>query len=131
MQSTQRYVVFAYLAFGVLLWATLGKVLGAVAYSAGLPDPAILGEQFTLTTLIGFVVAAGAVVYAFKNPKASSFSNEVVAELLKCTWPGKKETRSATVVVIITALVIAVILGLFDAVWAELTGLIYRSPMQG
>jgi preprotein translocase SecE subunit len=131
VQSTQRYVIFAFLAFGVLLWATIAKLGSAIAYTTGLPDPALLGEGFTLTTVIGFALALGAGLYAFKNQKAYTFANEVVAELLKCTWPSKKETRTATVVVIVTALIIAVILGLFDAVWAQLTGLIYRSPTQG
>ena len=131
MQSTQRYVVFAFLAAGVLLWATIAKLAGAIAYAAGLPDPSLLGEGFALTNLIGFAVAAGVAFYTYKNQKAHTFANEVVAELLKCTWPGKKETRTATIVVIVTALIIAVILGLFDAVWAQLTGLIYRAPTQG
>jgi preprotein translocase subunit SecE len=128
VQSTQRFVIFAYLAFGVLIWATIAKLSGAIAYSAGLPDPAILGENFTLTTVLGFALALAAGLYAFKNQKAYTYANEVVAELLKCTWPGKKETRTATMVVIVTALIVAVILGLFDAVWAQLTGLIYRTP---
>jgi preprotein translocase SecE subunit len=131
VQSTQRYVIFSFLAFGILLWATVTKLAGAIAYSAGLPDPALLGEGFTLTTLLGLAVAIGAGIYAYKNQRVHTFANEVVAELLKCTWPGKKETRTATIVVIVTALIIAVILGLFDTVWAQLTGLIYRSPTQG
>ena len=131
MQSTQRYVVFAFLAAGVLVWATIAKLSGAIAYAAGLPDPALLGEGFSLTTLVGLAIAIGAGLYTFKNQTAHTFANEVVAELLKCTWPGKKETRTATIVVIVTALIIAVILGLFDAVWAQLTGLIYRAPTQG
>ena len=131
MQSTQRYVIFAFLAFGVLLWATIAKLSSAIAYTAGLPDPALLGDSFTLTNVLGFALALAAGLYAFKNQKAHTFANEVVAELLKCTWPSKKETRTATVVVIVTALIIAAILGLFDAVWAQLTGLIYRSPTAG
>ncbi len=131
MQSTHRYVIFAYLAAGVLVWATLSKLGNAIAYGAGLPDPAILGEGFTLSSVLGLAIAVGAGFYTYKNKVANTFAHEVVSELLKCTWPGKKETRTATVVVIVTALIIAVILGLFDTVWAQLTGLIYRSPTQG
>ncbi len=131
MQSTQRYVIFAFLAFGVLLWATLAKVSGQIAYSAGLPDPALLGDNFTLTTVLGFLISLAAGIFTFKNERAHTFANEVVIELLKCTWPDRKETRTATVVVIVTALIIAVILGLFDVVWAQLTGLIYRAPTLG
>ena len=40
MQSTQRYVIFAFLAFGVLLWATIAKL----GVSAGGRAP---GRPFT------------------------------------------------------------------------------------
>jgi preprotein translocase subunit SecE len=131
VQSTHRYVVFAFLFGGIILWVTLGRLLSAIALGTGLPDPAVLGEQITLTSLLGMAIAIGGGLYAYRHPKLSPFLNDVMAELFKCTWPSKKETRTATIVVIVTALVVAVILGLFDAVWAELTGLIYRAPTKG
>ena len=39
----------------------------------------------------------------------------------------RKDTQTATVVVIVTTLIIAAILGVFDLVWAKLTGLIYSA----
>lgn len=125
MQGVQRYVVFAYLTFGVLLWATLSKILAALAFAVDAPDFEILGSQFTLTTLLGLGIAAGSSFVAFKNEKVYGFSAEVVSELKKVTWPTKEETRTATIVVIVTTVVIAMILGVFDAVWAALTGMIY------
>ncbi len=125
MQGVQRYVVFAYLTFGVLLWATLSKILAALAFAVDAPDFEILGSQFTLTTLLGLAIAAGSSFVAFKNEKVYGFSAEVVSELKKVTWPTKEETRTATIVVIVTTVVIAMILGVFDAVWAALTGMIY------
>jgi preprotein translocase subunit SecE len=125
VQGVQRYVVFAYLTFGVLLWATLSKILAALAFAVDAPDFEILGSQFTLTTLLGLAIAAGSSFVAFKNEKVYGFSAEVVSELKKVTWPTKEETRTATIVVIVTTVVIAMILGVFDAVWAALTGMIY------
>ena len=46
-------------------------------------------------------------------------------ELKKVTWPTAKEVRSATLVVIVMAIISAVILGLFDFVWSNLTELVY------
>ncbi len=43
----------------------------------------------------------------------------------KVTWPTAKEVRSATLVVIVMAIVAAVILGVFDFVWSNLTELVY------
>lgn len=124
MQGVQRYVVFAYLLLGVLLWATLSKILGALAFAINAPDYEILGSDFTLTTVVGLGLAAGFSYFAFKNERWYGFSSEVVAELKKVTWPTKDETRTATIVVIITTLIIAAILGVFDLVWGALTKLL-------
>ncbi len=127
MQGTQRYVVFSFLILGVLLWISLAKLLDVALYAADVADPALIGSQFTLTTAIGMVVALVAGIVTYKNKRATEFSNEVVVELRKVTWPSSKETRSATVVVLVTTLIIAAILGVFDFVWAELTGIIYSA----
>ena len=52
-------------------------------------------------------------------------ANEVAGELKKVTWPTAKEVRAATMVVIVMAIISAVILGLFDFVWSNLTELVY------
>ena len=57
--------------------------------------------------------------------RTKDFVNEVVDELKKVTWPTAKEVRAATIVVIVMALVSALILGLFDFVWSNLTELVY------
>jgi preprotein translocase SecE subunit len=113
------------MAMGLLLWASLSKLLAALAYAVDAPDAAIFGSSFTVTTLVAMIVAAGGAVYAFKNERVYGFSEEVITELHKVVWPGKKETQTAVVVVIVTTLVVAMILGVFDWAWATLTGLIY------
>jgi preprotein translocase subunit SecE len=126
VQGIQRYVVFAFLAGGLLLWATLSKLLSGLFYAVNIADAALIGSNFTLTNLMAFVLAVGGGLYAYKNPIAYEFSSEVVGELKKVTWPSKKETQTATVVVIVTTLLLSVILGVFDAAWASLTGVIYK-----
>jgi preprotein translocase subunit SecE len=130
VQGTQRYVIFSFLTLGFILWQTLGRLFSTILfyaadYSSSFSNPAILGNQFTLADLLGFGIALGVGLWAYKHPKASEFSNDVVNELRKVTWPSRKETQSHTVIVIITTIIIALILGVFDLVWAELTGLIY------
>ena len=49
------------------------------------------------------------------------FFSETKTELKKVTWPTRKETFAATIVVIVTVLVSSVILGIFDSVWGWLT----------
>ena len=71
------------------------------------------------------VIAIFATVVMYRNDRIYTLANEVAGELKKVTWPTAKEVRAATMVVIVMAIVSAVILGLFDAVWSKLTDLVY------
>jgi preprotein translocase subunit SecE len=77
---------------------------------------------------ISLIAALGAVVVGvslYRNDRVYDLANEVSSELKKVTWPTVKEVRAATMVVIVMAIVSAVILGLFDLVWSNLTELVY------
>jgi preprotein translocase subunit SecE len=77
---------------------------------------------------ISLMAAVGAVVIGvalYRNDRIYDLANEVSSELKKVTWPSAKEVRTATLVVIVMAIVSAVILGLFDFVWSNLTELVY------
>jgi preprotein translocase subunit SecE len=77
---------------------------------------------------ISLMAAAGAViagVVLYRNDRIYHLANEVSAELKKVTWPTAKEVRTATIVVIVMAIISAIILGLFDFVWSNLTELVY------
>ncbi len=52
-------------------------------------------------------------------------AQEIVLELKKVTWPTRKETSAATMVVIVTVIIAAVLLGIFDVIWSWATGLLY------
>jgi preprotein translocase subunit SecE len=78
--------------------------------------------------VISVIAAIGATVTGialYKNDKIYTLTNEVATELKKVTWPTAKEVRAATIVVIVMAIVSALILGLFDFVWSNLTELVY------
>lgn len=47
---------------------------------------------------------------------AKNFFGEVVAELKKCAWPTGRELGESTVVVMVAVLLLAVYIGLCDAV---------------
>jgi preprotein translocase subunit SecE len=64
-------------------------------------------------------------IYLYRNERVYGLATEVAAELKKVTWPNAKETRSATIVVIVMTIISASILGLFDLVWGKVTQLIY------
>jgi preprotein translocase subunit SecE len=70
-------------------------------------------------------VAVGGAVALYRNERVFAAASEVASELRKVTWPGRKETYAATIVVIVTVIIVSLILSLFDAVWSKLTTLIY------
>jgi preprotein translocase subunit SecE len=74
---------------------------------------------------VAAILATIAGIVLYKNDRMYGLANEVSSELKKVTWPTAKEVRQATVVVIIMAILSAVILGLFDFVWHNLTDLVY------
>ena len=60
-----------------------------------------------------------------KNEELFALATDVAAELRKVTWPTRKETVSSTIIVIITTIVSALLLGMFDGMWSWVTRLIY------
>jgi len=108
------YLCGAVLLFYLLQWS-IDWVWGYFATSP---------SEFSIS-LMSAVVAVVVSVVAYRNDRAYSLTNEVASELKKVTWPTPKEVRAATLVVIVMAIISAVILGLFDLVWSNLTTLIY------
>jgi preprotein translocase SecE subunit len=133
MNSNRRWIGMAYLVFGVVLWVLVSKFLNTMMMWIGIEeyDFQLLGDQFTLTTFIGFVTALSLGLWMYRHPLLSTLSEEVVVELKKVTWPTKAETRAATIVVIITVFIMSFFLGIFDLVWSRLLSLIYPSTQLG
>jgi preprotein translocase subunit SecE len=71
------------------------------------------------------IVAGVAAIVLYRNDRIYHLANEVSSELKKVTWPTAKEVRTATLTVIIMAIISAAILGVFDLVWTNVTELVY------
>jgi preprotein translocase subunit SecE len=71
---------------------------------------------------IALVIAASAALIAYRNERVFAAATEVTRELEKVTWPSRKETSAATVVVIVTVAIAAIVLSTFDLVWMKLSG---------
>ena len=81
-------------------------------------------SDFNISLLAGTIaVITGIVLY--RNDRVYTLANEVTGELKKVTWPTAKEVRAATIVVMVMAVISAVVLGVFDLVWSNLTELVY------
>jgi len=74
---------------------------------------------------IALVVAMTAGIITYRNDRVYALASDVATELKKVTWPTRKETQAATIIVIITVIISAIILGTFDAIWSWITDRIY------
>ena len=97
------------------LWAAV--FLGCYTLSVG-----PLGDSRNPAIHLGIPLALAAVgawlSYRVINyPRFADFLVSVEAEMAKVSWPGRSELYRATVVVIITMLLLAVLLFAFDYIW--------------
>ena len=124
--GVERWVQFAYAACAITLawfliksstaiWTILADTVDAV------PEP-----NATIIAVGAGLVALMTAVIAYRSQKIHTFVVEVCVELSKVTWPTRKETWSQTIVVIIVSIIAAVILGVFDALWSQITDFIYN-----
>ncbi len=108
------YLCGAVVMFYLLQW-TIDWIWG---YFATAPSD----FQISLIAAVGATVAG---VWMYRDDRLYTLTNEVATELKKVTWPTAKEVRASTLVVIVMAILSALILGLFDFVWSNLTELVY------
>jgi len=125
MISNKKWILLGYTIISILIWITIAKFFSAIFGWFNIGDINILGPQFKLSTLIGLVITLGTLIYCVRSPAIMTLSDEIIIELRKVSWPTRQETYYSTLVVIITVLIMAVILGLFDAIWLKVTNLIY------
>ena len=55
------------------------------------------------------------------------FVEEVQVEMRRVTWPDRDQLRSATAVILVFVMILAVIIGLMDSVFAAIVRLIVRT----
>jgi preprotein translocase subunit SecE len=77
-------------------------------------------------TVVSAAIGLGVAFGLYRNPKSHRLVSDVVAELSKVTWPSRKETYASTIVVVITSIIAAAIVGSFDFVWSAITDLLYK-----
>jgi preprotein translocase subunit SecE len=108
------YLCGAVLLFYVLQWS-IDWVWGYVATPP---------SEFKIS-MASAAIAVVAGIGLYRNDRVYTLANEVAGELKKVTWPTAKEIRTATMVVVVMSIISAVILGVFDLVWTNLTELVY------
>ena len=117
MGDNRRYVLLAQAAIAIGVFYILGELIYVLWRTLDGPNWTPFG--FHIARVISFAVTGSAFIYTLRNPVAQDFCNEVVIELRKVTWPTFKETRQATMVVILVVAIVSLILGGFDFIWAN------------
>ena len=116
--GNNRWVHLMFVFGGAILAVLLVKATGWVWGFFDKP-------QAVVVDVVGITLAAVAAFVAWRNKNTFQQASEIVMELKKVTWPTRKETSAATVVVIVTVIIASIFLGIFDMVWSWATGLLY------
>jgi preprotein translocase subunit SecE len=124
VEQPKRIVAIFYVLAAIAAGVFLEKIVALALSYSRVNDFAVLGD-WNLSTIVGFAIATVAAVLVWRIPKTQTVSLEVALELQRVTWPSARETRAATVAVIVASAIAAVILGVFDMVWSWLSAKIY------
>lgn len=116
----ERWVQFAFVGVAALVFFIGDKLISFVWSFFAEPDPILVSG---ISAIVG--ILSGYLLY--RHPTVKPYVDEVAGELSKVTWPSRAETWRNTVVVIITSVIAAAFLGVFDAVWSAFTDLIYMT----
>jgi preprotein translocase subunit SecE len=124
MQRNKKAVSLIYLACGVITGLLFREIFQTVWVLARLPMP----TQWVVSPADMLAGAVGVITFIvlLKNAKVNSFTNEVITELGKVTWPNKKETVLSTGVVSVLVGICAVILFGFDMIWGSVVKVFYQ-----
>ncbi len=117
------------LQLGVQKYLYAGYFVGGliVAYIAHQVVTKAWGEGHDgIITAIAGVVGIVAVIAAWKNNRIRTLSQETLDELAAVSWPSRQELYTATVVVMVTAVVSALVIFFLDRFWSWFTDMIFR-----
>jgi len=117
-----RYIHLAFALTGLLAWYLLAEFAQMVCLSVMEDVPFIAG--LGLGYWIALPLAAGGTIFCWRHPGVWQWANDIAQELRKVTWPGKDETKTSTIVVIVMTIIVSAFLGLFDVIWGSLTDLL-------
>ena len=116
-----RMVAVAFLLAATCLALMLEKFLAEDVFRLfRWNDASLIGEDWRVSTLVGYVIAAAVTIGCYVNPRINKLAYEVATELKKCTWPSAEDTRTSAIAVIVFSFVSAGILGAYDFVSSKI-----------
>ncbi len=124
MRQKSTLVGLFFVATGALLAFLLHLAVGSLFGVLSVNNSPVLGDRFPLSALIGTIIGAGVAFGAFSAPRTKTLAGEVIDEMNKVHWPTGEETRMNTVVVVMFSVVAALILGVFDITFGQLSSML-------
>ena len=123
MQNTKKWIQISYLFVAGITWIFFYYLTDTIWDLASLP---IVDWFITPAQLVAFAAAIILFVIMQRNVKVNQYSNEVASELVKVTWPEKKETVLSTGVIAVMVAICAMILFGFDSLWGTIVKVMYN-----
>lgn len=81
---------------------------------------------YAITQALGVVVGLTTYIAILRNPKSSSFLDDVFQELIKVVWPDRNQTWKYTVLIMIGVTIMGFVFGFFDFGANFLLGLVNK-----
>jgi preprotein translocase SecE subunit len=116
----QKYIIMSFLSAGVLVGYSVRGLAIPLLARMEVNDP-MLFDVLNATSLFGIVLGVMTFLVLNRHPLVVRFTDEVVTELSRVTWPDREETLRSTTVVIGTTLFVALMLALYDYAWGAIT----------
>jgi preprotein translocase SecE subunit len=116
----QKYIIMSFLSAGVLVGYSVRGLAIPLLARMEVNDPMLL-DVLNATSLFGIVLGVMTFLVLNRHPLVVRFTDEVVSELSRVTWPDREETLRSTTVVIGTTVFVALMLALYDYAWGAIT----------
>jgi preprotein translocase subunit SecE len=114
-----RWIQLCFVVAALTLIWLFDHLISGIWYIFADPDEALVTTGAVVAGILGAIML-------YRQRATYSLVHDVVEELAKVTWPTRKETSQSTVVVVVTSIVAALMLFLFDSVWSAVTDLVYK-----
>jgi len=120
--SNARYIYLTFLASGFCVAVVTRAAVIQILLSLGAADTVVYGT-LPVSSLTAVFAGLLTFIVMLKVSVTAQYTDEVISELVKVTWPDREETTNQSVVVIVATVIFSGSLAIFDFVWAKVTDL--------
>ena len=118
-----RFVVLVHAMVAILLGVSAKAGISSALIEFGVSDTAI-GGVVTASGIAALLLAIVEFVVVMRTVSVLTFTDEVLAEIMRVTWPTRDESFRAASTVIMTVSIMAMVISCYDLLWKQLANLI-------